>query len=50
LNKDMEKLQKNEWDRSCVNKNPFSQTKNKEEVHSSRLEQVEDRIAELDDK
>jgi TolA-binding protein len=31
-------------------KNPFSQTKNTEESHSSRLEQVEDRISELEDK
>jgi chromosome segregation ATPase len=31
-------------------KSPFSQTKNTEEGHSSRLEQVEDRIAELDNK
>jgi hypothetical protein len=30
-------------------KNPFSQTKDREEGHSSRLEQVEDRISELND-
>jgi hypothetical protein len=31
-------------------KSPYSQTKNTVEGHSSRLEQVEDRISELEDK
>jgi predicted nucleic acid-binding Zn-ribbon protein len=31
-------------------KSPFSQTKNTVEGHSSRLEQVENRISELEDK
>jgi predicted nucleic acid-binding Zn-ribbon protein len=31
-------------------KSPFSQTKNTVEGHSSRLEQVEDRISELENK
>jgi hypothetical protein len=31
-------------------KNPFSQTKNTVEGHYSRLEQLEDRISELEDK
>jgi hypothetical protein len=36
--------------RNPGNKIPFSQTKNTVECYSSRLEQVEDRISELDDK
>jgi septal ring factor EnvC (AmiA/AmiB activator) len=43
----MEKLRKKKSNRSPGDKNPFSQTKNTVEGHSSRLEQVEDRISEL---
>jgi hypothetical protein len=48
LNKDMKNLRKKESNRNPGN-NPFSQTKNTVEGHSSRLEQVEDRISELKD-
>jgi TolA-binding protein len=49
LNKDMETSQKRIKQKSGK-KSPFSQTKNTVEDHSSRLEQMEDRISELNDK
>jgi DNA repair ATPase RecN len=45
----MENLRKNQTEILEI-KSTFSQTKNTVEVHSSRLEQVEDRISELKDK
>jgi hypothetical protein len=50
LNKDMENLRKKNQTEILKIKSPFSQTKNTVEGHSSRLEQVEDRISELEDK
>jgi hypothetical protein len=49
LNKDG-KPQKKESNRNPGNKSPFSQIKNTMEGHSSRPEQVEDRISGLEDK
>jgi TolA-binding protein len=46
----MENLRKNNQTETLEIKSPFSQTKNTVESHSSRLEQVEDRISELKDK
>jgi hypothetical protein len=48
LHKDMEKLKKNHTEILEI-KSPFSQ-RNTVEGHSSRQEQVEDRISELKDK
>jgi predicted nuclease with TOPRIM domain len=48
LNKDMENLRKR-IKQILEIRSPFSQTKNTAEGHSSRLEQVEDRISELED-
>jgi hypothetical protein len=47
LNKDVENLRKNNQTEILEIKSTFSQTKNTVEGHSIRLEQVEDRIAEL---
>jgi hypothetical protein len=46
----MENLRKENQTEILKIKSPFSQTKNTVEGHSSRLEQVEDRISELEDK
>jgi hypothetical protein len=43
----MEKLRKKNHTEILKVKSPYSQTKNTVEGHSSRLEQVEDRISEL---
>jgi chromosome segregation ATPase len=50
LNKDMENLRKKNQTEILEIISPFSQTKNTAEGHSSRVEQVEDRISELEDK
>jgi hypothetical protein len=50
LNKDMENLRRKNQTEMLEIKSPYSQTKNTVEAHSSRLEQVEDRISELKDK
>jgi hypothetical protein len=50
LKKGMENLRKKNQTEIMEIKSPFSQTKNSPESHSSRLEQVEDRISELKDK
>jgi hypothetical protein len=50
LNKDMENLRRKTQIEILEIKSPYSQTKNTVECHSSRLEQVEDRISELKDK
>jgi hypothetical protein len=50
LNKDMENLRKKNQTEILEIKSPFSQTKNTVEGHSSRLEQVKDRISELEGK
>jgi hypothetical protein len=50
LNKDTENLRKKNQTETLEIKNPSSQTKNTVEGHSSRLQQVEDRISELEDK
>jgi hypothetical protein len=50
LNNDMENLRKKNQTEILELKSPFSQTKNTVEEHSSRLEQVEDRISELRNK
>jgi hypothetical protein len=47
LNKDMENLRKKNQTEILVIKSLFSQTKHTVEGHSSRLEQVEDRISEF---
>jgi hypothetical protein len=47
LSKDMENLRKKNQTEILEIKNPFSQAKTTVEGHSSRLEQVEDRISEL---
>jgi hypothetical protein len=46
----MENLRKKNQAKILEIKSPFSQTKNTVEAHSSRLEQVENRILELKDK
>jgi hypothetical protein len=46
----MENLRKNNQAKILEMKSPFIQTKHTVEGHSSRLEQVEDRISELEDK
>jgi chromosome segregation ATPase len=50
LNKEMENLRKKNQTEILEIKSPISQTKNTVESHSSRLQQVEDRISELKDK
>jgi hypothetical protein len=50
LNKNMENLTKKNQTEILEIKRPFNQTKNTVEGHSSRLEQVEDRVSELKDK
>jgi hypothetical protein len=50
LNKNMENLRKKNQTEILEIKSPFSQTKSTEEGQSSRLEQVEDRISELEHK
>jgi chromosome segregation ATPase len=50
LNKDMENLSRKNQTEILEIKIPYSQTKNTLEGHSSRLEQVEDRLSELKDK
>jgi hypothetical protein len=50
LNKDVENFRKKNQTEILEIKRPFSQTENTVEGHSSRLEQVEDRILELEDK
>jgi chromosome segregation ATPase len=49
-NKHMENLRKKNQTEILEIKSPFSQIKNTVEGHSSRLEQVENRISELKDK
>jgi chromosome segregation ATPase len=46
----MENLRKKNQTKILEIKSPFSQTKNTVEGHSSRLEQVEERISELEDR
>jgi hypothetical protein len=50
LNKEMENLRKKNQTEILEIKSPFSQTKIIVEAHSSRLEQVEDKISVLQDK
>jgi hypothetical protein len=50
LNKDMENLRKKNQTEILEIKSPFSQTKSTVEGHYNRLEQVEDRISELEGK
>jgi chromosome segregation ATPase len=50
LNKEMENLRKKNQTEILEIKSPISQTKNTVESHSTRLQQVEDRISELKDK
>jgi hypothetical protein len=50
MNKDMEKLKKKNQTELLEIKSPFNQTKYTVEGPSSRLEQVEDRISELEDR
>jgi polyhydroxyalkanoate synthesis regulator phasin len=50
LNKDTENLTKKNQTQILEIKSPFGQTKNTVEDHSSRLEEMEDRISELKDK
>jgi chromosome segregation ATPase len=50
LNNDMEKLRKNNQTEILEIKSSFSQTKNTVEGHLNRLEQVEHRTLELEDK
>jgi hypothetical protein len=50
LKKDMENFRKKNQTEILELKSPFGQTKNTVEGHSSRLQQVEDRISELEDK
>jgi hypothetical protein len=50
LNKVMENLRKKNQTETLEIKSPFSQKKNIVEGHSSRIEQVEDRLSELKDK
>jgi hypothetical protein len=47
LNKDMENLRKKNQTEILKIKSPFNQTKNTVEGHTSRLEQVEDRISKI---
>jgi chromosome segregation ATPase len=50
FNKDMESLRQNNQTESLEIRSSLSQIKNTVESHSSRLEQVEDRISGLEDK
>jgi chromosome segregation ATPase len=50
LKKDFENLRRRNQLEILEIKSPYSQTKNTVEGYSSRLEQVEDRISELEDK
>jgi hypothetical protein len=50
LNKDIKNLRKKNHTEILELKSPFSQSKNTVEGHSSRLEEVGDRILELEDK
>jgi hypothetical protein len=50
LKKDMKNLRKKNQTEILEVKSPFSQTENTVEGHSSRTEQVEGRISELNDK
>jgi hypothetical protein len=50
VNKDTENLRKKYQTEILETKSPFSQTKDTGEGHSSRLEQVEERISELENK
>jgi hypothetical protein len=50
LNKDMENLRKKNQTELLEIKSPFKQTKNTVEGHSSRLQQVEDRTSDFEDK
>jgi hypothetical protein len=50
LKKDMENFRKKNQTEILELKSLFGQTKNTVEGHSSRLQQVEDRISELEDK
>jgi hypothetical protein len=50
LNKDMGNLRKKNQTEILEIKSPFSQTKSTEEGHYNRVEQVEDRMSELEDK
>jgi chromosome segregation ATPase len=50
LNRDLENLRRKNQTEILEIKCPYSQTKSTMEDHSSRLEQVEDRISELKDK
>jgi hypothetical protein len=50
LNKDMENLRKKNQTEILETKSPFSQTKSTAETHSSKLELVEIRISELENK
>jgi chromosome segregation ATPase len=50
LNKDMENIRRKNPTEILEIKSPYSQIKNTVDNHSSRLEQVEDRISELEDK
>jgi chromosome segregation ATPase len=48
LNKDIENLRKKNQTEILEIKSPFSQIKNTVEGHSSKVEQVEDRLSELE--
>jgi chromosome segregation ATPase len=50
LNKDLENLRKKNQTEILDINSPFSQTKTQWKGHSSRLEQVKDRISALEDK
>jgi hypothetical protein len=50
MNKDVENLRKKNQTEILKIKSPLSQMKNTVEGHYSRLEQVENRISELEDK
>jgi DNA-binding transcriptional regulator GbsR (MarR family) len=47
LNKDIENLRKKNYTEILKIKSPFSQTKHTKEGHSSRLEQMENRMSEV---
>jgi short-subunit dehydrogenase involved in D-alanine esterification of teichoic acids len=50
LNKNFENLRRKSQIEILEIKSPYSQTKSTVEGHSSRLEQIEERISELEDK
>jgi hypothetical protein len=50
FNKDMENIRKKESNRNSGNKKFDKSKKKKKESHSSRLEQVQDRLSGLEDK